>query len=69
MANAGLSFRLQSTEFTVLFGKVKTGTQIGSCFSSDEVFQGFREYGYDYAELLKPQTPQLLHMVKPGPDF
>lgn len=48
MANAGLSFRLQSTEFTVLFGKVKTAKQIGSCFSSDKVFQGFREYGYDY---------------------
>lgn len=69
MANAGLSFRLQSTEFTVLFGKMKTAKEIGSRFSSDKVFQGFREYGYDYTELLKPQVPQLLHMVKPSPDF
>lgn len=52
-----------------LFGKMKTAKEIGSRFSSDKVFQGFREYGYDYTELLKPQVPQLLHMVKPSPDF
>lgn len=39
------------------------------CLSSDNFFQLFSEYGYDYIALLKIKASKLPYMVKNGPDF